>query len=189
MCATAGDLPAAEPCGVDRSKRLDVAHRSNCDIVLGRRECELGQHRDAEAGRDESSRDRHVVHLVDDVRLEAGFRAEAFEQYAVGMECSSRRGGEALSSQVRHRKLAAAHERMARRKHHPVWIVREVRLVEAFVGLIAPVREPLLHAISDCQVEIAGAQVAQLLRLFDVLQPDLYVGVRGFEASQGLRHE
>jgi hypothetical protein len=174
---------------VDGSERLVVANGSHGDILMGRRKRELGQHGDSEAGSDERTRDRDVVDLVGDLRLEAGIGAEPFEQHAVRMEPSARRGGEALGGQVGQPERAVAGERMGQREHDAVGVVCEKHLVQTLVGLAATVFRLLLHAEHDCEVEIARAQASQLFGLLDVLESDLDVGVRGFKASQGAGDE
>jgi hypothetical protein len=122
---------------------------------MGRRQREVGQHGDPKPGGDKRARDRDVVDLMGDVRVETGIRAELFEHYAVGMEPSTRRGGEALSSQLGQAERAAAGERMNEGEHDAVWVVCEKHLVEAVVGPRAPILRLPLHSEHDSQVEIA----------------------------------
>ncbi len=166
---------------MDRSKRLDVPNGSHRDIQMGRRQRKIGQQGDAKPCGDERARDRDVADFMGDVGLEAGLGTELFEQYAVGMEPSARRGDEALSGQLGQPERAARGERMGERERDAVWIVCEIHLVEALVGSRAPILPPLPHAEHDCQIEISSAHTTQLLRLFDVFEPDLDVGVRCFE--------
>jgi DNA-binding CsgD family transcriptional regulator len=67
---------------MDGSEGPDVANGSHCDIPMGRRQREVGQHGDPKPGGDKRARDRDVVDLMGDVRVETGIRAELFEHYA-----------------------------------------------------------------------------------------------------------
>jgi hypothetical protein len=78
---------------------------------------------------------------------------------------------------------------VGRRERHPVGIVREVKLVEDLVGLLAAPRRGLPDAPYDRHVEVARTQPAQRLGFLELLHTNLHVRMSGLEASKCRRDE
>ena len=75
---------------------------------------------------------------------------------------------------------------MAGREHHPVRIVGQMEVVEAVVAhCAADVRDPPHHG----QVEVARSELAERVRLLELLELQLDSGMSPLEAGHGRGQE